>query len=211
MKKYKLIKEYPGSPKVGDIVKGYGRDSWSEYWEEVVEKDYQILKSCPIEGTIYSVERLSDGEVFTVGDKVKVYQHGSTKTITEIIINVNSLVIEGIWLRLDSGSCHMTHAIKVENPISLTHDGKDIFPEDIVWYVNKENFYHDYIKAYPEVKFNSDIRAYFLTEEEAKEYIIENKPALSIKEFWEITTMSGSNRVKSIVLKELAKKRLNLK
>ena len=339
MKKYKLIKEYPGSPKVGDIVKGYGTDSWSEFWEEVVEKDYeilsfkqdsgiadlwtkfhtnswgrnvngqcvtnpytteeilsnklyaihsvkrlsdgevftlgdkaktvdtngrhtirqfrikqkcfgknfsgnytydgidriwidweencggnwlestekviekdyQILKSCPIEGTIYSVERLSDGEVFTLGDRIKVYQHGSMETITEIIINVNPLVKEGIWLRYNTGSCHMTHVIKQKQQIYLTLNGKDIFKGDIVWYVNKENFYHDYIKAYPEVKFNSDIRAYFLTEEEAKKYIIENKPALSIKEFWEITTMSGSNRVKSIVLKELAKKRLNLK
>ena len=211
MKKYKLIKEYPGSPKVGDIVKGYGRDSWSEYWEEVVEKDYQILKSCPIEGTIYSVKRLSDGEVFTVGDKIKVYQHGSTNTIDKISEEKNSLFKNGIWFVYDSGGCSIDYAIKQTQPIYLTHDGKDIFPEDIVWYVNKENFYHDYIKAYPEVKFNSDIRAYFLTEEEAKEYIIENKPALSIKEFWEITTMSGSNRVKSIVLKELAKKRLNLK
>jgi len=185
--------------------------NWLESTEKVVEKDYQILKSCPIEGTIYSVERLSDGEVFTVGDKIKVYQHGSIHTITEISVNTHPLVKEGIWLRYDSGSCHMTHAIKQKQPIYLTHDGKDIFPKDIVWYVNKENFYHDYIKAYPEVKFNSEIRAYFLTEEEAKKYIIENKPALSIKEFWEITTMSGNYRVKSLVLEELAKKRLNLK
>jgi len=213
MKKYKLIKEYPGSPKVGDIVKGYGRDSWSEYWEEVVEKDYEILKTCPIEGTIYSVKRLSDGEVFTVGDKIKVCQHGSTNTITEIgLYDLGKSFKEGIWFTYNSGSCHMTHAIKQKpQPIYLTHDGKDIFPKDIVWYVNKENFYHDYIKAYPEVKFNSEIRAYFLTEEEAKKYIIENKPALSIKEFWEITTMSGSNRVKSLVLEELVKKRSNLK
>ena len=212
MKKYKLIKEYPGSPKVGDIVKGYGTDSWSEYWEEVVEKDYEILKSCPIEGTIISVKRLSDGEIFTLGDKIKVYQHGSTKTIDSIDLYGNtSSMKEGIWLRYSTGSCHMTHVIKQKQQIYLTLNGKDIFKGDTVWYVNKENFYHDYIKAYPEVKFNSEIRAYFLTQEEAKEYIIENKPALSIKEFWEITTMSGSNRVKSIVLKELAKKRLNLK
>jgi hypothetical protein len=37
---------------------------------KVIEKDYEILKTCPIEGAIYSVKRLSDGEVFTVGDKV---------------------------------------------------------------------------------------------------------------------------------------------
>jgi hypothetical protein len=229
MKKYKLIKQYPTSPKLGFIVVQkpcgiyynmetgihYGSamlENYPEYWEEVIEKDYEILKTCPIEGTIYSVKRLSDGEVFTVGDRIKVYQHGSINTITEIgLYDLGKSFKEGIWFTYNSGSCHMTHAIKQKQPIYLTHDGKDIFPEDTVWYVNKENFYHDYIKAYPEVKFNSEIRAYFLTEEEAKKYIIENKPALSIKEFWEITTMSGSNRVKSIVLKELAKKRLNLK
>ena len=230
MKKYKLIKEYPGSPKLGFIVfdringmyhnietgNMYGSqhiENQSEYWEEVVEKDYEILKSCPIEGTIHSVKRLSDGEVFTLGDKIKVYQHGSTKTIDSIDLYGNtSSMKEGIWLRYSTGSCHMTHIIKQKpQPIYLTHDGKDIFPEDIVWYVNKENFYHDYIKAYPEVKFNSDIRAYFLTEEEAKKYIIENKPALSINEFWEITWMETSGFNKNTYMKNLVKQRLNLK
>ena len=193
MKKYKLIKEYPGSDHEGIIVslrtpnglyEGYQYNYYSkhvenspEYWEEVIEKDYQILKSCPIEGTIYSVERLSDGEVFTLGDRIKVYQHGSIKTIDSIDLYGNtSSMREGIWFRYNTGSCHMTHIIKQKpQPIYLTHDGKDIFPEDIVWYVNKENFYHDYIKAYPEVKFNSDIRAYFLTQEEAENYIERNK------------------------------------
>jgi hypothetical protein len=181
--------------------------------KKVVEKDYQILKSCPIEGTIYSVERLSDGEVFTLGDRIKVYQHGSIKTIDSIDLYGNtSSIKEGIWFSYSTGSCHMTHIIKQKpQPIYLTHDGKDIFPEDIVWYVNKENFYHDYIKAYPEVKFNSDIRAYFLTEEEAKKYIIENKPALSINEFWEITWMSTSGFNKHTYMKNLVKERLNLK
>ena len=96
--KYKLIKKYPGSDSVGTIVTGYGKDGWyskgpggktydwtlivynPEYWEEVVEKDYEILKTCPIEGIIYSVKRLSDGEVFTVGDRIKVYQHGPIKS-----------------------------------------------------------------------------------------------------------------------------------
>ena len=193
MKKYKLIKEYPGSDHEGIIVslrtpnglyEGYQYNYYSkhvenspEYWEEVIEKDYQILKSCPIEGTIYSVERLSDGEIFTLGDRIKVYQHGSIKTIDSIDLYGNtSSMREGIWFRYNTGSCHMTHIIKQKpQPIYLTHDGKDIFPEDTVWYVNKENFYHDYIKAYPEVKFNSEIRAYFLTQEEAENYIERNK------------------------------------
>jgi hypothetical protein len=232
MKKYRLIKEYPGSPGLNTIVEkiknsgssfykienantavlDYHVEDSPEFWEEIVEKDYEILKTCPIEGTTYSVKRLSDGEVFTVGDKVKVYEYGSIKTITEIVVNDSkALVKQGIWLRYDSGSSHMTHAIKVENPIFLTHDGKDIFEGDLVWYVNKEDFNYDYFQTHANVTFRSDINAHFLTKEEAKKYIIENKPALSIKEFWEITTMSGSNRVKSLVLEQLVRKRLNLK
>src|SRR6185312_383711 len=32
------------------------------------KKEYEILSTCPIEGEIHSVKRLSDGEVFKVGD-----------------------------------------------------------------------------------------------------------------------------------------------
>ena len=248
MKKYKLIRKYPGSPTVGTILAPkvdkeltntnnfYWGGSWfnpndfSEFWEEVVEKDYEIVSYIKKGSTtctttkrrggenheefwnIYSVKRLSDGEVFTVGDRIKVCQHGSTKTIDSIDLYGNtSSLKEGIWFTYNSGSCHMTHAINQKNLIYLTLNEQDIFEGDTVWYVNRENFYYDYIKAYPEVNFCSERRAYFLTEEEAKNFIIENKPALSIKEFWEITTMSGSNRVKSIVLEQLVRKRLNLK
>lgn len=103
--KYKLIKDYPGSPcQVGEIVS----NSWAhlrhlkieefpEYWEKVLEKDYEVLayqylgsgiiitksknrlfghdgfgiKEARITGArIHSVKRLSDGKVFTVGDEV---------------------------------------------------------------------------------------------------------------------------------------------
>ena len=230
MKKYKLIRKYPGSPTVGTILaptvdkeltntnnfywggNWFNPNDFTFYWEEVVEKDYEILISRVVPQQILSVKRLSDGEVFTVGDRIKVYQHGSINTITEIgLYDLGKSFKEGIWFTYNSGSCHMTHAINQKNLIYLTLNEQDIFEGDTVWYVNRENFYHDYIKAYPEVNFCSERRAYFLTEEEAKNFIIENKPALSIKEFWEITTIYGSNRVKSIVLKELVRKRLNLK
>ena len=204
MKKYKLIKQYPGSIKLGSIAAAIGGDDlwkgsiyydkYPEYWEEVVEKDYEIIsyvaKDNPTNITtkrrgahlheeywkIHSVKRLSDGEVFTVGDRVKVYEHGSIKTITEIAINSSkALVKEGIWLRYDSGSSHMAHAIKVENPIFLTHDGKDIFEGDIVWYVNKENLYHDYAIALTRTSFNSNTHAYFLTRAAAENYIEKSK------------------------------------
>jgi hypothetical protein len=299
MRKYRLVKEYPGSEPVGTIASSENKthfwkgtiyyETYPEYWEEVIEKDYEIVsyvaKDNPNNITtkrrgahlheeywkINSVKRLSDEEIFTLGDRVKVYEHGSIKTITEIAVNdTESILTEGIWLRYDSGSSHMIHAIKVKNPIFLTHDGIDIFAGDKVWYVSKGNFYYYHIIAFPEVKFNSDLNAYFLTREDAEDYIkknkivfttedgvnikhgdayyfvdptdfsidrskanfqtvgmctkkkyfsnlktaedyiIENKPALSIKEFWEITCMSTSNFNKNTYMKDLVKERLGL-
>ena len=45
MKKYKLIKTYPGSPKLGTILTHEELQycNWNEYYQEVVEKDYEIL------------------------------------------------------------------------------------------------------------------------------------------------------------------------
>ena len=45
MRKIKLIKTYPGSPKLGTI-NTYAPifcDDYPEFWEEVIEKDYKIL------------------------------------------------------------------------------------------------------------------------------------------------------------------------
>lgn len=115
MSKYKLIKCYPGSLELSTIVEYY--PNWNmygicnnclydkqliennpEFWEKIIEKDYEIL-SFKIPGndhwrvtlqtngmydgwsahhalnesrkgnwSIYQVRRLSDGEIFTVGD-----------------------------------------------------------------------------------------------------------------------------------------------
>lgn len=122
MKKYKLIKKYPGSPELGHIIDGgnivYPEDritrrnsgTWfvpishfddKEFWEEVVEEDYEILSYRQVyrgkifvkndrqqfksdDGytlynplkertsiTIHSVRRNNDGEIFTVGDTIE--------------------------------------------------------------------------------------------------------------------------------------------
>ena len=146
MKKYKLIKQYPTSPKLGftvferhcgmyhNIETGnmYGSqiiENQPEFWEEVVEKDYEIVSQTPsvrvcnpkdnykvVRNTtpvIHSVKRLSDGEVFTVGDTVRMYEHGPIKTIETITTNsIRSSIKQGVWFTYNSGSSHMDHAIK---------------------------------------------------------------------------------------------------
>ena len=81
MKTYRLIKTYPGSPKLGTILihEELQYCNWSEYYQEVVKKDYEILEikgkygaiSSYIEEldndlkdkTIFKIKRLSDGEI----------------------------------------------------------------------------------------------------------------------------------------------------
>jgi hypothetical protein len=123
MRQFKIIKEYPGSPRFGTIVTGqqtsiyfryritddpvskpgYSRDDIEnnpEFWEEVIEKEYEILslyqdslpggdiytlleisekqkqfflsqlKERNHDQFIHSVKRLSDGEIFSIGDDV---------------------------------------------------------------------------------------------------------------------------------------------
>ena len=129
--KYKLIKEYPGSIKLGTIVYLETEDNYMtnmendfrlfpkkivenypEFWEEVVEKDYEILslaRLCSIKPTItdvsdygdgyieallkcdksriHSVKR-NDGEIFTIGDKIfpnnKIYKFELKNDILKI-------------------------------------------------------------------------------------------------------------------------------
>ena len=211
MKKFKLIKEYPGSPNLGTICEernnkssfcyyfegekniGITKDqveNQPEYWEEVIEKDYEIISYVAKDNptnittkrrgahlheeywTIHKVKRLSDGEVFTVGDLITGYSYEDARSIQTIKICSYTGIIK---LEQDKGFTELHSATKAKNPIFLTHDGKDIFAEDKVWYVNKENFYYDYILPSPGIKFCSDINAYFLTREDAEDYIRKNK------------------------------------
>ena len=175
-----------------------------EYWEEVLELDYevtQVLYATEIRfaiygeyrisrqglgfsleyllasgGKIHSVKRLSDGEVFTVGDRVRVTECGSIKTVDSIAVeNISTFLKNGAWILYNTGVCHLDGVTKVKQPIFLTHDGKDIFEGDKVWWVNKKTFCSDYFVPTPSVTSFSDINAYFLTREAAEDYIRRNK------------------------------------
>lgn len=122
MKKYKLIKKYPGFSELGTIIECQDGTSYysknPEYWEEVLAPDYEILvrKLVNENSLIHSVKRLSDGEVFTIGDTFKPYGYSSDKILTKIIlIDDNSSFKQGIWFRYKGGSQHFTKSIKVIN------------------------------------------------------------------------------------------------
>jgi len=212
--KYKLIKEYPGSPKAGSIIDNLENDwieNYSEFWEIVVEKDYEILsfinqnKSiCKVNETnylekyvlsnlhvfsIHSVKR-SDGEIFTIGDNIEFNIHSYKKAIAII----TSFKLYGDKLCFLNNDLMYNASLdiignKIKQPLFTTEDGVDIFEGstftrvDIkqwkIWAENSEGVTKNYDK-----KENWDKRGilHFSTKEKAEEYILMNKPVLSLND-----------------------------
>lgn len=220
--KYKLIKKYPGSPEINNIAtqdsyyknlyivdetnatekwKVYNCESYPEFWEQVVEKDYQILSvlimrsnkhqqrivtiddsedyitsliNC--EGnSIYSIKRLSDGQVFTIGDGIDGITFVNEK-IKQITLDKYAIII------LDCGFFHTTlkSAKKIKKPLFKTEDSVDIFEGDKYWKVVNETFQLFKMGA---ASKNESLRSkVFSTKKAAEEYIFMNKPCLSLKD-----------------------------
>jgi len=211
MKKYKLIKEYPGSPKLGYIAQEDEftfMKEFTEYWEEVVEKDYEILEvslarsekhiirkidfndsESYIESlinchgnSIHSIKRLSDGEVFTVGD---VVNNISEPNIFKGKISEFKLKDSTLRVYYD-GKDLLKHIELSKKPLFTTEDGVDIFEGDTnipLYYVSANGFKIDSC-CKKEIKPGSlsNHNLYFSTKEAVEEYVLMNKPCLNIND-----------------------------
>jgi len=182
-------------------------------WKEVAEKDYEILSillkrsdkhevrkvdvndnESYIESlikcdgiSIHSLKRLSDGKIFTVGDKLTYGE------IRQIQLG-NS--ISTLWLDFKSfgGYCNICDMKKYKNPLFTTEDGVDIFEDSNgeftywslkldIWKVsNAAHICKNIIPFSSEELLKSNNQLRFSTKEKAEEYIIMNKPLLSIED-----------------------------
>lgn len=251
MKKYKLIKEYPGSPKLGHIIEVspsspsaqfiegywvYKIESSPEFWQEITKPEYTILSfkqntkledlwinppnssnmwyrsgGCTVPYTteeilenslysIYSVRRESDDEVFTVGDNI------GQGIILNFKIQNNRLLIstskvKNYWFGFIFDNIQKNK----KQPLFTTEDGVDIYEGDTYYIINPklnylltnhiaengDNFYKTFIK--------------FSTKEKAEEYILENKPCLSLNDIFNTVTWLDNSKK---LLKELVKQKL---
>jgi hypothetical protein len=215
--KYKLIKTYPGFNVLGTIIEIDSETRYysenNEFWQPVVEKDYEILsvitndnefivkvynQDATIEPywKIHSVKRLSDGEIFTIGDKVTSTfskNFGNFK-IEKIKISENSINIEG-----EGYLTTFQYLQKVKQPLFTTEDGVNIFEDDNIYWVNINTFskvncnkYNDdlgeiSIKSLLSKKYECKAVG-FSTKEKAEEYILMNKPCLSLNDVQKIIT-----------------------
>ena len=182
LKKYRLIKTYPGSPKLStEIIETQinslcpvnecyinrktfmliGDDSFEiknpenypEFWEKVVEKDYEILcikhkeSKCFYRNSIdlrnlnlydiHSVKRLSDGKVFNIGENATTALN-NYGPITAFEINCNRMYIRTNGSSKGTFSCNIKD-LKVFKKLFTTEDGVDIFEGDLYHAVTKKN------------------------------------------------------------------------
>jgi len=225
--KYKLVKEYPGSPKLGTILTHEELQyyNWNEYYQEVFEKDYEILSliedkliyNCDkyskdyinqlfntIGVNIHSVKR-KDGEIFTIGDRLdekcfrKLSRHPLSEGIHDNIITKIAIVkkhaseVAG-HLEIQNGKLMfsasnkwnnlnvlLSEAIKYKQPLFTTEDGVDIFENNTSIYHVDKSLNIKFIK-HKDFKVISKNVKYFSTKEKAEEYILLNKPVLSLKD-----------------------------
>lgn len=167
--------------------------------EKVEELDYDILKSCPIEGTIHSVKRLSDGEVFTIGDILKSGE------------KINSIkLIEGIIRVYPRHSFYYLSDVKKvkKTPLFTTEDGVDIF--------EGHDFFYPNTHAWVVLKTKANVKAIdyvikvnkyktFFNKEKAEEYVLLNKPCLSIMEVAPIFGQMHLDNSPDVLTRNLAK------
>lgn len=245
MKKYRLKKWYPSLCKTwltGTIVQkdkdGYYQSDYfhcnvntnedhlgiwwpeiennPEFWEEVVEKTFEILtfryyNDCYISGSdeyslkknglfslsdndgvfditdfknakIYSVKRLSDNEIFTIGD---IIVDGINKyTITGFTLPNSEM--NWVTLGVNFGNdiqngfdLSYTKKFIKKEPIFVTEDDVEIFEGDFVYYVLSNLNLRNYKPTRDDRDLNNH---YFSTEEKAREYIELNEKRYSIND-----------------------------
>ena len=205
--------------------------NYPEFWEKIVEKDYEILEVHGYSGTykvidnvcnyfdenesyfshegknppehylkseyphhIHSVKRLSDGEIFTVGDKCKPKTTDNVGLITNIEFCMsNSLRIEskGLYYMDINGIKHC------KTPLFTTEDKFEIFNEGIPVIIysrlTKNKLYSGiYLKSLHD-EFGYSNVVFFVDPKNANTWIEENKPKYSKKDIEEFLEYSIGN------------------
>lgn len=202
-------------------------ENYPEFWQKMVQKDYEILslkqKDCNIlyekpfkifsnalicfengfsSLEIHSIKRLSDGEIFTIGDACHLnngnYYKSELKEF-KFFTNGEHGHLEkhrnNTFLKVGIQSCHsdkptffyLESIVKAKEVLFKTEDGVGIYVNQYSYGVHLPTmkFTGDYIWRYKEhfssSSLSKDVK-YFSTEEKAKEYILMNKSCLSIND-----------------------------
>ena len=194
-----------------NAVEGIKRGNWeipmwviedSCDWEEIVEKDYEILEIMHKYGAIssyikkldgdlkdkiiFKIKRLSVGEIFTVGDDVL----SKTCYVPNKILSIE-LINNKIRLYPRNSFYNLEDIEKVKQPILTTEEGINLFEGDTYYFIwlshpaFKQTTYEVYseeVKPLDGDAIWSEHAKFFAKKESAERYIKLNKPHYSIKD-----------------------------
>lgn len=138
---------------------------------------------------IHAVRRLSDGEVFTIGDEVYFFNGEQMEP------EVNSWIIDHFFIREKDGQLlarskshfeveyidNFLFKVKAKRPLFTTEDGKEIF-EGEIYYEISENYELRQSVASGFKVSEKHTKNYFSTKEKAEEWVLINRPCLSVKD-----------------------------
>lgn len=184
-----------------------------DYWEEVVEKEWEILSfknadnnqiytkytlfwDCLHSGgigrgydyclkyySINSAKNLKTGEVVTIGDE---YEEGVVDSFSPTVFGGNLLVgFKSFYI-----ACNILDLTPLKKPLFTTYDGVDIFERGETYAVGLDfnvSTKQDYYGSHPDNK-------YFAKKERAEEYVLMNKPSLSINDIINLENNSRVNK-----------------
>lgn len=204
-------------------------ESYPKFWELVVEKDYEILElslkrsekpqiinifdrsdeyiisllNCN-GNSIHSIKRLSDGEIFTIGDKIIYNEIVPTKLkIKSFQIFNNELLVHKDCTMNTNKLYEIQH---IKQPLFTTEDGVDIFENDTIHGVSNDwKVFSHFTNLQNKIK-SWGIKPIFSTKEKAEEYILLNKPCLSYNEVLKAVSIKNKNTFET--LKDLVKSKI---
>lgn len=169
--------------------------TWGEYTEE------NQLDKLKLGKKIHSIKRLSDGEVFTVGDKIKTSVDNSFCFIYSFTLKDDNLIIDCThsFLAKEKNINLLEDIEKIKNKLFTTEDGVDIYDGDEFYYVKFTEYNCTKGEPFEVVKSNHSSfiyepqhEKYFSTREKAEEYIYTHKPQFSLQEIIDIVHSSTS-------------------
>ncbi len=157
-----------------------------------------LLKlNCKIE----EVERLKDGEIFTIGDETK---HGKIVSFVE-----NNESIQVNMVSDHTTNQHLEYLVKKPKVLFKTTDGVEItMGSRVVFWVDKEFKDKGRLIA-SQFVFNQDVYT-FNTEKARDEFILYNTPCLSIEDIAKVYTTANIRPHNSVFSYKQSEKLLNI-
>lgn len=179
-------------------------DEGRAVWYVFNGEDFTTHNKPRKEWIIKSVKRLSDGEVFSVGDETNL---GAVKDFS---VTAGELLVGFEGKESRRYPLNQVTKLSKKQPLFITADGYKIFEEnEVIYCVSKQSTLVEEFPSHSVMKQNKYYK-YFHSQQAAEEYLINHAQVLSLDDVLNALQNSRANDNKE-KLKQLIHSRLNLK